>query len=62
MERVEINNPTFRALEKQAKIEKISIQSLIYVMLKHEPKRFEQEQKRKPPTQNYKATYRGRTY
>ncbi len=62
MKKLELNNPTFRDLELQAKKENISPEALIYVMLKHEPKRLEDEQKRKPPVQHYKATYRERAY
>ena len=59
---IKLNNPTFRDLELQAKKENLSPEALIYVMLKHEPKRYEEEQKRKPPVQYYKATYRERNY
>ncbi len=56
---IELNNPTFRDLELQAKKENLSPEALVYVMLKHEPKRFEDEQRLKPPVQYFKATYRG---
>ncbi len=62
MNTLKLNNPTFRDLELQAKKENISPEALVYVMLKHEPKRFEDEQKRKPPVQHYKATYREGAY
>ena len=55
---IELGNPTFRELERQAKRENISPEALIHVMLKHEPKRYENEQRRKPPKQYFKATYR----
>lgn len=58
MNTIELNRHTFRDLEIQARRENISPAQLISVMLKHEPKRYEDEQRQKPPVQHFKATYR----
>lgn len=58
MKTIELNNPTFEELERQAKRENKSPEALISAMLKHEPNRYEAEQKMQPPKQYYMARHR----